>query len=167
MWTKLPEIIRSIALLCFVAVSFTAKSQDVSYIYEGRNWDPSRIVGNVWGGVLIEGDYPDLSYALLATDGRHIYSGSSTSAFDLLYTLREDNKLYLGDSRFLSDIVCTIRGPHIYLGDSQNSLDLVYTYRGSHIFEGDGVNMLDVVLTIDPPVSMMEAVMILLAAEML
>lgn len=163
LWRAILPQLLAIGLL---VTAFCATAQP-AYIYEGRTWDPNHIIGNVWNGVLIEGQGQDLSYAIVRTDGQHIYMGNSTSHFDLLYTLRDDNKLYNGDSRFLSDVVCTIRGPHIYLGDSENSIDLVYTYKQAYIYEGDGVSLLDVILSIDQPVTMIEAAMILLAMDKL
>jgi len=153
-------------LVGLIASALNAAAQP-AYIYEGRTWDPNKIIGNIWNGVLIEGEGQNLSNAIVRTDGKHIYLGNSTSHFDLLYTLRDDNKLYNGDSRFLSDVVCTIRGPHIYLGDSENSLDLVFTYKQAHIYEGDGVSLLDVMLSIDQPITMIEATMVLLAMDLL
>lgn len=160
--TFVPNLMAAI----IITAAFSATAQP-AYIYEGRTWDPNEIIGNVWNGVLIEGEGQNLSAAIVRSDGRHIFMGNSTSHFDLLYTLRDDNKLYNGDSRFLSDVVCTIRGPHIYLGDSENSLDLVYTYKQAYIYAGDGVSLLDVILSIDQPVTMIEAAMVLLALDRL
>lgn len=159
---------RSIGIfLLFMLLAPFARAQQPSFIYEGNTTDPSRIVGHIWNGVLIEGEFTDMSYAIMTTDGVRIYDGSSTSPFDVLYTLREDMKVYRGDSRFLSDVMCTIRGPHIYYGDSENSLDLAFTYKGSHIYDGQGTAIFDAVVTVLPSVSMLEAVMILVAAEYL
>lgn len=104
--------------------------------------------------------------AVARTDGQHIYAGGGNSTFDIVYTFR-DNQLYEGESRMLSDVVCTIAGPHVYLGDSQFALDLAYTYRDGYIFEGDGISLNDVVFTTDPPMKMMEVVLVLVALDLL
>ncbi len=154
-------------LVLFLILAVVPLMAQPSFVYEGRNWRPSNIICNIWNGVLIEGEYQHMTMAVVRNDGRHIYKGSSTSAFDILYTIR-DNKLYLGDSRFTSDVVCTFSGQHIYRGDSNFALDLAYTYRDGYIFEGDGISINDVVFTVNPPLSnMVDVAMLLVALDLL
>lgn len=153
--------------LFLVLMTAVPLSAQPSFVYEGRNWSPSNIICNIWNGVLIEGEYQDMTMAVVRTDGRHIYAGGSNSTFDILYTFR-DNKLYVGESRFTSDVICTVSGTHIYRGDSNFALDLAYTYRDGYIFEGDGISMNDVVYTVDPPLdNMVDVAMLLVALDLL
>lgn len=152
-----------VAALMTLSVGLLAQP---SYVYEGRNWDPNRIICNVWNGVLIEGEGQDMTMAVARTDGQYIYAGGGNSTFDILYTFR-DNQLYEGESRMLSDVVCTFVGSHIYRGDSQFALDMAYTYRDGYIFEGDGISLNDVVFTTDPPMKMKEVVLVLIAFDLL
>lgn len=144
----------------------TAVAQPV-YVYEGRTWDPNQIICNIWNGVVIEGEYQDMTMAVVRRDNDYIYAGGTNSTFDIVYTIR-GNQIFEGQSQFSGDIVCTIRGSQIYKGDSTFALDLAYTYRDSYIFEGDGVSMLDVVFTTDPPArNMLDVAMFLLAMDLL
>lgn len=65
-----------------------------------------------------------------------IFSGYSTSTFDLIYSIR-DNQLIQGDSYFSDAILYTWDNMKLYIGDSTFPLDLVYTIR-PHPFN-DGV----------------------------
>lgn len=159
--------VKSIILLgVFFSMAAVAVGQPV-YVYEGRTWDPNKIICNIWNGVVIEGEYQDMTMAVVRRDSEYIYAGGTNSTFDIVYTIR-GNQIFEGQSQFSGDIVCTIQGSHIYKGDSTFALDLAYTYRDSYIFEGDGVSMLDVVFTTDPPArNMLDVAMFLLAMDLL
>lgn len=158
---------RTLLLTGFLlAITSLAVAQPV-YVYEGRTYDPNRIICNIWNGVVIEGEYQDMTMAVVRRDSEYIYAGGTNSTFDIVYTIRS-NRIFEGESQFSGDIVCTIKGPHIYKGDSTFALDLAYTYRDGYIFEGDGMSMLDVVFTTDPPAkNMLDVAMFLLAMDLL
>ena len=64
-----------------------------------------------------------------------IFSGYSTSTFDLIYSVR-DNQLIQGDSYFSDAILYTWDDMKLYIGDSTFPLDLVYTIRPHPFNEG-------------------------------
>ena len=80
-----------------------------------------------------------------------IFTGFSTSVFDLAYTYRE-GKLYIGDSYFTDAISYTFDEGKIYVGDSTFPLDLAYTIRPNLNYNGvlnvyieDSISPLDIV----------------------
>ena len=76
---------------------------------------------------------------LWTTQPEKIFTGYSTSAFDLAYTVRE-GQLIQGDSHFSDAILYTaeVRGDElrVFIGDSSFPLDLVYTVRPHPFDEG-------------------------------
>jgi hypothetical protein len=57
-----------------------------------------------------------------------LFQGFSTSALDVLYTVR-DGQLCVGDSHFSDAILYTVDNDQIFQGDSTFPLDVVYTLR--------------------------------------
>ena len=65
-----------------------------------------------------------------SVSGDKIFSGFSSSNFDLAYTFRE-GQLYIGDSYFTDAIAYTLHENKIYVGDSTFPLDLAYTVKNN------------------------------------
>ena len=76
---------------------------------------------------------------LWTTQPEKIFTGYSSSAFDLAYSVRE-GQLIQGDSHFSDAILYTaeVRGDElqVFIGDSSFPLDLVYTVRPHPFDEG-------------------------------
>ena len=72
--------------------------------------------------------------------GDRIFRGFSTSAFDLLYTVR-DGKLCHGASEFSDDIAYTFRQGRVYIGDSEYLLDQVYHLRDEPLHHGEVISV--------------------------
>lgn len=121
--------------------------------------------GNNWTGKII-----------LTLQNEHIFSGYSTSSFDVMYSVR-DNKLYLGDSYFTDAITYTYDESEgkVYVGDSTFPLDLAYTIRPDNfkrgvlnIYRGDSISPFDIVACLQGDIpTAIELFSLLLTAELL
>ena len=68
-----------------------------------------------------------------------VFRGFSTSSLDIAFTVRDEGKLYLGDSSFTDAILYTFKDGQIFVGDSTFPLDVAYTLREeSRKFAGRG-----------------------------
>ena len=119
-------------------------------------------LGNDWRG--------DIAYTV---DRNKIYSGYSTSSFNLSYTFRE-GKFYIGDSYFTDAITYTLDGKYIYVGDSHFPLDLAYSIASDrnnpgvlNIFKEDSISPFDIVSVMQGDPSPAEIFAILLTMGLL
>jgi hypothetical protein len=112
----------ALALFSFIQDGF---AQTTTYAYTDSRMLWSEIICHVEGGIVREGG--DWRGEITHTvSGNKIFSGFSSSNFDLAYTFR-DGKLYIGDSYFTDAIAYTLHENKIYVGDSTFPLDLAYT----------------------------------------
>ena len=130
---------RLFILLGLLCGSLTAGAQNRVEVFADDRMLWSDMVMHVENGVVREGrDWR--GQVIWTTTAGKIFAGYSTSAFDLVYSVRE-GQLIQGDSHFSDAIMYSSewRGDEIrlYIGDSTFPLDLVYTLR-PHAFD-DGV----------------------------
>lgn len=165
---------RSIVILVFtLALSLGAKAQ--TFLYPDNNLLWNETLCHYDNGVVREGNRWS-GKILLTLKNEHIFSGYSTSDFDILYSVR-DNKLYLGDSHFTDAIAYTYNESEgtIYLGDSNFPLDLAYTIRPDNFKQGvlnvyrdSSISPFDIVACLQGDVpTAIELFSLLLTAELL
>ena len=136
------------AILAYTSLSVIA--QTGTYVYPTSHMRWNEVVCHIEGGVVRQGN--DWRGAIVYTIERNkIYSGYSTSSFNLAYTFR-DGKLYICDSYFTDAITYTLDGQYIYVGDSHFPLDLAYTIAPDrnnpgvlNIFKEDSISPFDIV----------------------
>lgn len=136
------------AILAYTSLSVIA--QTGTYVYPTSHMRWNEVVCHIEGGVVRQGNdwRGDIVYTV---ERNKIYSGYSTSSFNLAYTFR-DGKLYIGDSYFTDAITYTLDGQYIYVGDSHFPLDLAYTIAPDrnnpgvlNIFKEDSISPFDIV----------------------
>jgi hypothetical protein len=139
-------VIRRSALLLLVSLAFAIQgwSQSRLHLYPDDNlvWrdmvahvaDGLVRMGNSWSGEIVFTVSADNLW-----DETRVFRGYSTSPLDIAFTVRDEGKLYLGDSSFTDAILYTFKDGQIFVGDSTFPLDVAYTLREeSRRFAGDG-----------------------------
>ena len=163
---------RLITSLALAITSLSSFAQTSTYLYPSTYLRWNEVICHIDGGVVREGN--DWRGEILYTvDGDRIYSGYSTSSFDIAYTLR-DGKLYLGDSYFTDAVSYRLENNVIYVGDSNFPLDIAYTIRAEgsnqgviNIFKEDSISPFDIVATLQGTPSHSELFTLLLSAGLL
>ena len=162
-------------LLLTVTLAYTSLSaigQTGTFVYPTTHMRWDEIVCHIDGGVVRLGNdwRGDIAYTV---ERNKIYSGYSTSSFNLSYTFRE-GKFYIGDSYFTDAITYTLYGKYIYVGDSHFPLDLAYSiasdrnYPGIlNIFKEDSISPFDIVAVMQGDPSPAEIFAILLTMGLL
>lgn len=167
------SLILALSLYCFLSTSSGAKAQ--TFLYPDNNLLWNETLCHVDNGVVREGNNWT-GKIILTLQSEHIFSGFSTSDFDILYTVR-DNKLYLGDSFFSDAIAYTFNENEgtIYVGDSNFPLDLAYTIRPDNfkrgvlnVYKDNSISPFDIVACLqgDAPTAI-ELFSLLLSADLL
>lgn len=153
-------------------ISFSATAQTRTYAYPSSQMRWNEVVCHIDGGIVRHGNdwRGDVIYTV---DRNKIYSGYSTSSFNLAYTFR-DGKLYIGDSYFTDAITYTLDGNSIYVGDSNFPLDLAYTITPDrntpgilNIFKEDSISPFDILTVLQGDPSPAELFALLLTMGML
>jgi len=129
---------RLFILLGLLCGSLTAGAQNRLEVYPDDRMLWSEMMLHAENGVVREGrDWR--GQVIWTTQPEKIFTGYSTSAFDLAYSVRE-GQLIQGDSYFSDAILYTaeVRGDEllVFIGDSTFPLDLVYTVRPHPFDEG-------------------------------
>ena len=162
-------------LLLTVALAYTSLSaigQTGTFVYPTTHMRWDEIVCHIDGGVVRLGNdwRGDIAYTV---ERNKIYSGYSTSSFNLSYTFRE-GKFYIGDSYFTDAITYTLDGKYIYVGDSTFPLDLAYSIAQDrnnpgilNIFKEDSISPFDIVAVMQGDPSPAEVFAILLTMGLL
>lgn len=162
-------------LLLTVTLAFTSLSaigQTGTFVYPTTHMRWDEIVCHIDGGVVRLGNdwRGDIAYTV---ERNKIYSGYSTSSFNLSYTFRE-GKFYIGDSYFTDAITYTLDGKYIYVGDSTFPLDLAYSIAQDrnnpgilNIFKEDSISPFDIVAVMQGDPSPAEVFAILLTMGLL
>lgn len=133
---------RLVVLLCGLACCLPSTSLFAQRIHmhsdESMMW--STMVAHVDGQTVRLG--PDWRGDVVFTlqgddrsDEATLFQGFSTSALDVLYTVREGH-LMAGDSHFTHAILYTAHQDQIFQGDSTFPLDVVYTLREENAVMG-------------------------------
>lgn len=165
-------ISRLLLTVILAYTSLSAIAQTGTYVYPSSNMRWNEVVCHIEGGVVRHGNdwTGDITYTV---DRNKIYSGYSTSSFNLSYTFRE-GKLYIGDSYFTDAITYTLDGKYIYVGDSHFPLDLAYTIAPDrnnpgilNIFKEDSISPFDIVAVLQGNPSPGEIFAILLTMGLL
>jgi hypothetical protein len=139
-------VIRRSALLLLFSLAFALQgwSQTRLHLYPDDNlvWrdmiahvaDGLVRMGNSWSGEILYTMNADNMW-----DETRVFRGYSTSSLDIAFTVRDEGKLYLGDSSFTDAILYTFKDGQIFVGDSTFPLDVAYTLREeSRKFAGRG-----------------------------
>ncbi|MDE0917699.1 MAG: hypothetical protein OSA04_05275 [Flavobacteriales bacterium] len=162
-------------LLLTVTLAYTSLSaigQTGTFVYPTTHMRWDEIVCHIDGGVVRLGNdwRGDIAYTV---ERNKIYSGYSTSSFNLSYTFRE-GKFYIGDSYFTDAITYTLDGKYIYVGDSTFPLDLAYSIAQDrnnpgilNIFKEDSISPFDIVAVMQGDPSPAEVFAILLTMGLL
>ena len=149
-----------------------ALAQSGTYAYPSTHMRWNEVVCHIESGVVRQGNdwRGDIIYTV---DRDKIYSGYSTSSFNLSYTLR-DGKFYIGDSHFTDAITYTFDGASIYVGDSNFPLDLAYSIAPDrnksgilNIFKEDSISPFDIIAVLQGSPSPAEIFAILLTMGLL
>lgn len=163
---------RLVLALALAVVTLGSFAQTTSYLYPSTSLRWNEVVCHIEGGVVREGNRWQ-GEILFTVDRERIYSGYSTSSFNLAYTLRE-GRLYLGDSYFTDAITYTLEREVIYVGDSTFPLDIAYTVRPDlsrqgvlNIFKENSISPFDIVATLQGAPSHSELFALLLSAGLL
>lgn len=152
--------------------SLSAIGQTGTFVYPTTHMRWDEIVCHIDGGVVRLGNdwRGDIAYTV---ERNKIYSGYSTSSFNLSYTFRE-GKFYIGDSYFTDAITYTLDGKYIYVGDSTFPLDLAYSIAQDrnnpgilNIFKEDSISPFDIVAVMQGDPSPAEVFAILLTMGLL
>lgn len=129
-------MIRRSALLLLFSLAFALQgwSQTRLHLYPDDNlvWrdmiahvaDGVVRMGNSWSGEIVYTIHADNMW-----DETRVFQGYSTSSLDIAFTVRDEGKLYLGDSSFTDAILYTFKDGQIFVGDSTFPLDVAYTLR--------------------------------------
>lgn len=133
---------RLVGLLCGLAWCLSTSSLLAQRIHmhsdESMMW--STMAAHVDGQVVRLGSdwRGDVIFTLQGddrSDEARLFQGFSTSALDVLYTVRE-GRLMAGDSHFTHAILYTAHQDQIFQGDSTFPLDVVYTLREENAVMG-------------------------------
>ena len=163
---------RLIATLALALTSLGYFAQTSTYLYPSTSLRWNEVISHVDGGIVRSGNgwRGDILYTV---DRERIYTGYSTSSFNLAYTLRK-GKLYLGDSYFTDAIAYTLELDAIYVGDSQFPLDIAYTIRPDlsqqgviSIFKESSMSPFDIVATLQGAPTHSELFALLFSAGLL
>ena len=129
-------MIRRSALLHLFSLAFALQgwSQTRLHLYPDDNlvWrdmiahvaDGVVRMGNSWSGEIVYTVHADNMW-----DETRVFRGYSTSTLDIAFTVRDEGKLYLGDSSITDAILYTFKDGQIFVGDSTFPLDVAYTLR--------------------------------------
>ena len=127
------RLLRLLTALPFLAWGLGGLAQTRIHMYADEPLLWRDMVAHVEDGVVRLG--PDWRGDIVFTlhGGRQrdevaLFQGYSTSALDVLYTVR-DGQLCVGDSHFSDAILYTVDNDQIFQGDSTFPLDVVYTLR--------------------------------------
>ncbi|MDG1674584.1 MAG: hypothetical protein P8H88_03980 [Flavobacteriales bacterium] len=139
-------MIRRSALLLLVSLAFALQgwSQTRLHLYPDDNLVWRDMIAHVADGVVRLGNSwsGETLYTVSADnmwDETRVFQGYSTSSLDIAFTVRDEGKLYLGDSSFTDAILYTFKDGQIFVGDSTFPLDVAYTLREeSRKFAGRG-----------------------------
>jgi hypothetical protein len=139
-------VIRRSALLLLFSLAFALQgwSQTRLNLYPDDNLMWRDMVAHAADGVVRLGNSwrGEILYTVNADNmwgETRVFRGYSTSTLDIAYTVRDDGKLYLGDSSFTDAILYTFKDGQIFVGDSSFPLDIAYTLREeSRRFAGGG-----------------------------
>lgn len=160
-----------LAFVC-ASVSFCSLSQTSTYLYPSTSLRWNEVVCHIDGGV-VRGGNKMRGEILFTVDDSRIFSGYSTSTFNIAYTVRE-GKLYIGDSYFTDAITYNFEQGVIYLGDSTFPLDIAYTIRLDktrqdviNVFREDSMSPFDIVASLQGQPSHTELFALLLTAGLL
>jgi hypothetical protein len=165
-------ILRLLLTVTLAYSSLSALAQTGTYAYPSSQMRWSEVVCHIESGVVRQGNdwRGDIIYTV---DRDKIYSGYSTSSFNLSYTLR-DGKFYIGDSYFTDAITYTLDGASIYVGDSNFPLDLAYSITPDrnksgilNIFKEDSISPFDIIAVLQGDPSPAEIFAILLTMGLL
>lgn len=165
-------ISRLLLTVILAYASLSALAQTGTYVYPTSHMRWNEVVCHIEGGIVRQGNdwRGDIAYTV---ERNKIYSGYSTSSFNLSYTFR-DGKLYIGDSYFTDAITYTLDGQYIYVGDSHFPLDLAYTIAPDrnnpgilNIFKEDSISPFDIVAVLQGNPSPGEIFAILLTMGLL
>ena len=166
-------MISRLILTIFLAfITFFASAQTGTYAYPSTHMRWNEVVCHIEGGIVRHGNdwRGDVIYTV---DHNKIYSGYSTSSFNLAYTFR-DGKFYIGDSYFTDAITYSLEGNSIYVGDSNFPLDLAYTITPDrnnpgvlNIFKEDSISPFDIVTVLQGDPTPPELFALLLTMGML
>jgi hypothetical protein len=102
----------------------------IIHVYPDELMRPGDLMASMENGLVRNGDWR--APVALTLHERKIFQGFSSSSFDLLYTIAEDNgtiQLRRGDGRWSDDVLYTWFDGQVFMGDSRFALDLVYTIR--------------------------------------
>lgn len=128
LWRNLEGMRPALAL---ISVLFCLNSTaQIVHVYPDELMRPSDLMASMENGLVRNGDWR--APVTLTLHERKIFQGFSSSSFDLLYTIAEDNgaiQLRRGDGRWSDDVLYTWFEGQIFMGDSRFALDLVYTVR--------------------------------------
>ena len=128
LWRKLVGMRHALALLS-VLFCLNSTAQTI-HVYPDDLMRPSDLMASMENGLVRNGDWR--APVTLTLHERKIFQGFSTSSFDLLYTVAEENgaiQLRRGDGRWSDDVLYTWFDGQVFMGDSRFALDLVYTLR--------------------------------------
>jgi hypothetical protein len=163
----------TLTVFALVLLSWGTKAQ--TFLYPDNNLLWHECLCHFENGVIREGNNWT-GKVLLTVQNQHIFSGYSTSDFDILYSVR-DNKLYLGDSYFTDAIAYTYVESEgkIYLRDSTFPLDLAYTIRPDNfkrgvinVYKDDSISPFDIVACLQGDIPTAEELFsLLLSADLL
>ena len=165
-------ILRLLLTVTLAYSSLSALAQTGTYAYPSTHMRWNEVVCHIESGVVRQGNdwRGDIIYTV---DRDKIYSGYSTSSFNLSYTLR-DGKFYIGDSHFTDAITYTFDGASIYVGDSNFPLDLAYSIAPDrnrsgilNIFKEDSISPFDIIAVLQGNPSPAEIFAILLTMGLL
>ena len=139
-------MIRQSALLLLFSLAFALQgwNQTRLHLYPDDNLVWRDMIAHVADGVVRMGNSwsGEIVYTVNADnmwDETRVFRGFSTSTLDIAFTVRDDSKLYLGDSSFTDAILYTFSDGQIFVGDSTFPLDVAYTLREeSRRFAGGG-----------------------------
>lgn len=139
-------MIRRSAFLLLFSLAFALQgwSQTRLHLYPDDNLVWRDMIAHVADGVVRMGNSwsGEIVYTVSADnmwDETRVFQGYSTSSLDIAFTIRDEGKLYLGDSSFTDAILYTFNDGQIFVGDSTFPLDVAYTLREeSRKFAGRG-----------------------------
>lgn len=147
-----PSFVRSGIALALLCLGSYANGQNRVEVYEDHRMIWQDMMLHAENGVIRSGQDWRGEVIWTTIPGK-IFQGYSTSTFDLLYSVR-DQQLIQGDSHFSDAILYTAESNmdeiKLYIGDSTFPLDLVYTIRPSafddgvfELFKEDSISQFD------------------------
>ncbi|MDA1337126.1 MAG: hypothetical protein O2818_09605 [Bacteroidetes bacterium] len=171
-----PLFVRSGIAFVALCLSLLAHGQQRVEVYEDHRMMWQNMMLHAENGVIRSGQDWRGEVIWTTLPGK-IFQGYSTSTFDLLYSVREQ-QLIQGDSHFSDAILYTAESNgneiKLYIGDSTFPLDLVYTIRPNafndgvfELYKEDSISQFDRILVLRGLPSAEELYAILLALGLL